>query len=81
MRDLFLTSLTPVSSIPGIEEVNMIREDGSVVHFNNPKVQYVTSSWYITATSCRYRPVWPPTPSLSPAGLKRNVSVLYTVQC
>ena len=39
MRDLFLTSLTPVSSIPGIEEVNMIREDGSVVHFNNPKVQ------------------------------------------
>ena len=50
MRDLFLTSLTPVSSIPGIEEVNMIREDGSVVHFNNPKVQYVTSSWYITAS-------------------------------
>ena len=42
MGDILLTFLTPVSSIPGIEEVNMIREDGSVVHFNNPKVQDVT---------------------------------------
>merc|ERR1712112_192150 len=28
-----------VNSIPGIEEVNMIKEDGHVIHFNNPKVQ------------------------------------------
>lgn len=28
-----------VNSIPGIEEVNMIKEDGQVLHFNNPKVQ------------------------------------------
>ncbi len=28
-----------VNTIPGIEEVNMIKDDGSVVHFNNPKVQ------------------------------------------
>jgi len=28
-----------VNNIPGIEEVNMIRDDGSVIHFNNPKVQ------------------------------------------
>jgi len=28
-----------VSPIPGIEEVNMFREDGSVLHFANPKVQ------------------------------------------
>ncbi|XP_063414031.1 transcription factor BTF3 homolog 4-like isoform X1 [Mytilus trossulus] len=28
-----------VSNIPGIEEVNMIKEDGMVIHFNNPKVQ------------------------------------------
>ncbi|XP_078574515.1 transcription factor BTF3 homolog 4-like isoform X1 [Branchiostoma floridae x Branchiostoma japonicum] len=28
-----------VNNIPGIEEVNMIRDDGTVVHFNNPKVQ------------------------------------------
>ncbi|XP_043230267.1 transcription factor BTF3 homolog 4-like [Amphibalanus amphitrite] len=29
----------PVSNIPGIEEVNMIKDDSSVIHFNNPKVQ------------------------------------------
>ncbi|CAG7838354.1 unnamed protein product [Allacma fusca] len=28
-----------VSTIPGIEEVNMIKDDGTVIHFNNPKVQ------------------------------------------
>merc|ERR1712154_433801 len=28
-----------VNPIPGIEEVNMIRDDGTVLHFNNPKVQ------------------------------------------
>merc|ERR1719348_2448277 len=28
-----------MNNIPGIEEVNMIRDDGHVVHFNNPKVQ------------------------------------------
>jgi len=28
-----------VNSIPGIEEVNLIKDDGNVIHFNNPKVQ------------------------------------------
>merc|ERR1711910_275585 len=28
-----------VNNIPGIEQVNMIKDDGSVIHFNNPKVQ------------------------------------------
>jgi len=28
-----------VNAIPGIEEVNMIKEDGSVIQFTNPKVQ------------------------------------------
>merc|ERR1712055_135382 len=28
-----------VNNIPGIEEVNMIKDDGTWVHFNNPKVQ------------------------------------------
>ncbi|KAL1494601.1 hypothetical protein ABEB36_010173 [Hypothenemus hampei] len=28
-----------VNTIPGIEEVNMIKDDGSVIHFNNPKTQ------------------------------------------
>jgi len=28
-----------VNGISGIEEVNMIKDDGEVIHFNNPKVQ------------------------------------------
>jgi NACalpha-BTF3-like transcription factor len=28
-----------VNNIPGIEEVNLIKNDGSVIHFNNPKTQ------------------------------------------
>jgi len=28
-----------VNSIPAIDEVNMIKDDGQVIHFNNPKVQ------------------------------------------
>merc|ERR1719181_1008575 len=28
-----------VNNIPGIEEVNMFKEDGSVIHFSSPKVQ------------------------------------------
>merc|ERR1711931_75130 len=28
-----------VNTIPNIEEVNMIKDDGTVLHFNNPRVQ------------------------------------------
>merc|ERR1711908_38758 len=28
-----------INPIPGIEEVNMFKDDGSVIHFTNPKVQ------------------------------------------
>jgi len=28
-----------VNNIPGIEEVNLFKEDGNVIHFANPKVQ------------------------------------------
>lgn len=30
---------TSVNPIPGIEEVNMIKNDGTVINFNNPKAQ------------------------------------------
>ena len=35
-----------VNNIPGIEEVNMIKDDGTVIHFNNPKVRFHTSSYF-----------------------------------
>lgn len=33
-----------VNPIPGIEEVNMIKNDGTVINFNNPKAQASLSS-------------------------------------
>merc|ERR1712125_113035 len=37
-----------VNNIPGIEEVNMFKEDGSVLHFAAPKVQAsVTANTYV----------------------------------
>merc|ERR1719387_639042 len=33
-----------VNNIPGIEEVNMFKEDGSVIHFSAPKVQAAVQS-------------------------------------
>merc|ERR1719453_2604212 len=33
-----------VNNIPGIEEVNMFKEDGSVLHFSAPKVQASVSA-------------------------------------
>lgn len=39
-----------VNTIPGIEEVNIIKNDGSVIHFNNPKTQasLATNTFAIT---------------------------------
>merc|ERR1712048_668873 len=39
-----------VNQIPGIEAVNMFRDDGSVIHFNNPKCQASlnANTWAIT---------------------------------
>jgi hypothetical protein len=36
---IHVLSFCSVNNIPGIEEVNMIKDDGTVIHFNNPKVQ------------------------------------------
>lgn len=42
-----------VNTIPGIEEVNMIKNDGTVIHFNNPKTQasLATNTFAITGHS------------------------------
>eukprot|EP00933_Yihiella_yeosuensis_P065405 TRINITY_DN69192_c0_g1_i1.p1 TRINITY_DN69192_c0_g1~~TRINITY_DN69192_c0_g1_i1.p1 ORF type:complete len:156 (+),score=54.25 TRINITY_DN69192_c0_g1_i1:63-530(+) len=38
------------NQIPGIEEVNMFKDDGTVIHFANPKVQAsVTSNTFIVS--------------------------------
>merc|ERR1712232_1156831 len=39
-----------VNSIPGIEEVNMFKEDGTVLHFASPKVQASVAANTYTVT-------------------------------
>merc|ERR1711881_349940 len=39
-----------VNNIPGIEEVNMFKEDGTVLHFTTPKVQAsVSANTYVVS--------------------------------
>merc|ERR1712216_1101263 len=39
-----------VNNIPGIEELNMFKEDGNVLHFSGPRVQAsVQSNTYVVA--------------------------------
>eukprot|EP00916_Digyalum_oweni_P004040 GHVL01007196.1.p1 GENE.GHVL01007196.1~~GHVL01007196.1.p1 ORF type:complete len:155 (+),score=34.05 GHVL01007196.1:26-490(+) len=39
-----------LTSIPGIEEVNLFSEDGTVIHFTNPKVQAnISANMYVVS--------------------------------
>ena len=46
-----------VNNIPGIEEVNMMKEDGNVIHFTNPKgeADRMTASECVQCTSIGIR--------------------------
>mmetsp|Transcript_35502 Transcript_35502/g.102270 ORF Transcript_35502/g.102270 Transcript_35502/m.102270 type:complete len:159 (-) Transcript_35502:90-566(-) len=45
-----------VNAIPGIEEVNMFKEDGTVIHFNAPKVQAsVASNTFVVSGHADHR--------------------------
>jgi len=42
-----------VRDIPAIEEVNLFRDDGKVVHFSSPKVQAsIASNTYVVSGNC-----------------------------
>eukprot|EP00055_Hartaetosiga_balthica_P009879 m.40542 g.40542 ORF g.40542 m.40542 type:complete len:155 (+) comp6934_c0_seq1:72-536(+) len=42
------------NTIPGVEEVNLIRDDGTVVHFDKPKVQAaVNANTFCISGSCK----------------------------
>merc|ERR1712098_170369 len=47
-----------MNSVPGIEEVNMFKGDGEVVHFANPKVQAaVGSNMYVITGANETKPL------------------------
>lgn len=42
-----------VNNIPAIEEVNLFKEDGDVIHFTNPKVQAsIGANTYVISGRC-----------------------------
>jgi nascent polypeptide-associated complex subunit beta len=46
------------TNIPGIEEVNLFKEDGKVIHFVNPKVQAsIASNLYIISGPSETKPL------------------------
>lgn len=53
------------TNIPGIEEVNLFREDGKVIHFVNPKVQAsIAANTYIISGPSETKPLQDLLPSI-----------------
>ena len=53
------------TNIPGIEEVNLFKDDGKVVHFTNPKVQAsIGSNTYVVSGHSETKPLQDLLPSI-----------------
>ena len=53
------------TNIPGIEEVNLFKEDGKVIHFKNPKVQAsISANTYIVSGPSDTKPLQELLPSI-----------------
>merc|ERR1712232_1328260 len=53
------------TNIPGIEEVNLFKEDGKVIHFVNPKVQAsIAANTYIISGPSETKPLQELLPSI-----------------
>jgi len=53
------------TNIPGIEEVNLFKEDGNVIHFVNPKVQAsIAANTYIISGPSETKPLQELLPSI-----------------
>jgi len=68
------------TNIPGIEEVNLFKEDGKVIHFVNPKVQAsIAANTYIISGPSETKPLQDLLPSIvSQLGMD-NLSQLKTL--
>lgn len=67
------------TNIPGIEEVNLFKEDGKVIHFVNPKVQAsIAANTYIVSGPSETKPLQELLPSIvSQLGMD-NISQLQS---
>merc|ERR1719468_301521 len=68
------------TNIPGIEEVNLFKEDGKVIHFVNPKVQAsIAANTYIVSGPSDTKPLQELLPSIvSQLGMD-NISQLQSL--
>eukprot|EP00549_Striatella_unipunctata_P021774 CAMPEP_0118688028 /NCGR_PEP_ID=MMETSP0800-20121206/8701_1 /TAXON_ID=210618 ORGANISM="Striatella unipunctata, Strain CCMP2910" /NCGR_SAMPLE_ID=MMETSP0800 /ASSEMBLY_ACC=CAM_ASM_000638 /LENGTH=166 /DNA_ID=CAMNT_0006585259 /DNA_START=343 /DNA_END=843 /DNA_ORIENTATION=+ len=68
------------TNIPGIEEVNLFKEDGKVIHFQNPKVQAsMAANTYIISGPSETKPLQDLLPSIvSQLGMD-NLSQLQSI--
>jgi len=68
------------TNIPGIEEVNLFKEDGKVIHFVNPKVQAsIAANTYIVSGPSETKPLQDLLPSIvSQLGME-NLSQLQNI--
>lgn len=68
------------TNIPGIEEVNFFKEDGKVIHFQNPKVQAsIAANTYIISGPSETKPLQELLPNIvSQLGMD-NLSQLQSV--
>jgi len=54
-----------VNNIPGIEEVNMFKDDGTIIHFNNPKVQAsLAANTFAITGHAEHKPITDMLPSI-----------------
>jgi nascent polypeptide-associated complex subunit beta len=54
-----------VNNIPGIEEVNMFKDDGTIIHFNNPKVQAsLAANTFAITGHAEHKPITEMLPSI-----------------
>lgn len=68
------------TNIPGIEEVNLFKEDGKVIHFQNPKVQAsIAANTYVVSGPSETKPLQELLPSIvSQLGMD-NISQLQNM--
>jgi nascent polypeptide-associated complex subunit beta len=69
-----------VNSIQSVEEVNMIKDDGHVLHFVNPKVQAsLTANTFAITGNCEEKPLTELLPGIFNQLVYLSLSLIY--QC
>ena len=50
--------------IPGVEEVNIFKKDGNIIHFNKPKIQAMVPNVFVVSGNAEEKPMTELLPSI-----------------